>query len=66
MKRLAGTRYLSTADDFNLVGTPMQLIEQMRPFIDLGVDYFMVDCGGFPDLTTLELLVNEVIPALNA
>lgn len=66
VKRLAGTRYLSTADDFNLVGTPMQLIEQMRPFIDLGVDYFMVDCGGFPDLTTLELLVNEVIPALNA
>lgn len=66
VKRLAGTRYLSDEEDFNLVGTPMQLVEQMRPFIDLGVDYFMVDCGGFPDLTTLELLVNEVIPALNA
>lgn len=66
VKRLAGTRYLSDEDDFNLVGTPMQLVEQMRPFIDLGVDYFMVDCGGFPDLTTLEMLVNEVIPALNA
>ena len=66
MKRLAGTRYISDEDDFNLVGTPMQLVEQMRPFIDLGVDYFMVDCGGFPDLTTLEMLVNEVIPALNA
>lgn len=61
VKRLAGTRYLSDEEDFNLVGTPMQLVEQMRPFIDLGVDYFMVDCGGFPDLTTLELLVNEVI-----
>lgn len=66
VKRLAGTRYLSDEEDFNLVGTPMQLVEQMRPFIDLGVDYFMVDCGGFPALTTLELLVNEVIPALNA
>lgn len=64
VKRLAGTRYLSDEDDFNLVGTPMQLVEQMRPFIDLGVDYFMVDCGGFPDLTTLETLVNEVLPAL--
>lgn len=49
-----------------MVGAPRQLVEQMRPFIELGVDYFMVDCGGFPELTTLELLVNEVIPALNA
>lgn len=52
-------------DDFGFVGTPRQLVEQMRPFIELGVDYFMFDCGGFPDLTTLELLVSEVLPALN-
>ncbi len=38
----------------------------MRPFIGMGVDYFMLDCGGFPRLTTLELLINEVLPALNA
>jgi hypothetical protein len=25
-----------------------------------------VDCGGFPDLTTLELLVREVLPGLNS
>jgi len=47
------------------VGTPAQVIEQMRAFVDLGVDYFMVSCGGFPDLTTLELVINEVMPALN-
>jgi alkanesulfonate monooxygenase SsuD/methylene tetrahydromethanopterin reductase-like flavin-dependent oxidoreductase (luciferase family) len=51
-------------EDF--VGTPRQLIEQMRPFVELGVDYFMLDCGGFPKLTTVEMLVNEVLPALNA
>lgn len=51
-------------EDFGFVGTPQQLIEQMRPFIDLGVDYFMFDCGGFPKLTTLEMLINEVLPAL--
>ena len=51
-------------DDFDFIGTPQQLIEQMHPFIELGVDYFMLDCGGFPDLTTLELLVSEVLPAL--
>jgi alkanesulfonate monooxygenase SsuD/methylene tetrahydromethanopterin reductase-like flavin-dependent oxidoreductase (luciferase family) len=32
----------------DLVGTPAQIIEQMRPFVELGVDYFMLDCGGFP------------------
>jgi alkanesulfonate monooxygenase SsuD/methylene tetrahydromethanopterin reductase-like flavin-dependent oxidoreductase (luciferase family) len=48
------------------VGTPEQVIEQMRPFVELGVDYFMLHCGGFPRLTTAELLINEVMPALNA
>ena len=61
---IAGDRY-NADDDFDFVGTPQQVIEQMRPFIDLGVDYFMLDCGGFPNLTTLELLVNEVLPTLN-
>jgi alkanesulfonate monooxygenase SsuD/methylene tetrahydromethanopterin reductase-like flavin-dependent oxidoreductase (luciferase family) len=52
-------------EDFGFVGTPQQVIEQMRPFIELGIDYFMFDCGGFPRLTTLELLIKEVLPALN-
>ncbi len=47
------------------VGTPSQVIEQMQAFIDLGVDYFMLNTGGFPDLTTLEVLRHEVLPALN-
>lgn len=50
-------------EDF--VGTPARLIEQMQPFVDLGVDYFMLDCGGFPNLTTVELLIHEILPALN-
>lgn len=52
-------------EDFGFVGTPSQLVEQMWPFIEVGVDYFIFDCGGFPELTTLELLVNEVLPLLN-
>jgi alkanesulfonate monooxygenase SsuD/methylene tetrahydromethanopterin reductase-like flavin-dependent oxidoreductase (luciferase family) len=47
------------------VGTPTQVVEQMRPFIDLGIDYFMLNWGGFPDFTTLEALAYEVLPALN-
>jgi len=53
-------------ENFDFIGTPQQIIDQMRPFIALGVDYFMLDCGGFPQLTTLELLISEVLPALNA
>jgi len=48
------------------VGTPAQIVEQMRPFVALGVDYFMAACLGFPDLTTPELLIAEVLPALRA
>jgi alkanesulfonate monooxygenase SsuD/methylene tetrahydromethanopterin reductase-like flavin-dependent oxidoreductase (luciferase family) len=65
VERLAGERYRVDEDNFDFVGTPAQLIEQMRAFIDLSVESFMLDCGGFPDLTTLELLINEVLPALN-
>jgi len=44
---------------------PQQLLEQMQPFVELGVDYFMLDCQGFPELTTATMLVTEVLPALN-
>jgi len=54
---------MSSANAF--VGTPAQILEQMQPFLDLGVDYFMLNCGGFPELTTLATLVNEVLPTLN-
>ncbi len=47
------------------IGTPAQILEQVRPLVALGVDYFILSCGGFPQLTTLELLVSEVLPALN-
>jgi alkanesulfonate monooxygenase SsuD/methylene tetrahydromethanopterin reductase-like flavin-dependent oxidoreductase (luciferase family) len=59
-----GEGYGSDPDE-DLVGTPAQLVEQMQDFVELGVDYFMVDCGGFPELTTVELLIDEVLPALN-
>ena len=55
---------LEPGEDF--IGTPSQLIEQMQPFVELGVDYFMLDCCGFPELTTATMLVNEVLPALNS
>jgi alkanesulfonate monooxygenase SsuD/methylene tetrahydromethanopterin reductase-like flavin-dependent oxidoreductase (luciferase family) len=63
---LAGDRFSSgSEEDFGFVGTPQQVLEQMQPFIDLGVETFMLDCAGFPKLTTLETLIAEVLPALN-
>lgn len=64
---IAGDRYSArnTHDDFGFVGTPSQVIEQMKDFINLGVDYFMLDCGDFPRLDTLHNLIGEVLPALN-
>jgi alkanesulfonate monooxygenase SsuD/methylene tetrahydromethanopterin reductase-like flavin-dependent oxidoreductase (luciferase family) len=51
---------------FDCVGTPAQVAEQMRPFIDLGVNYFILAGAGFPRLTTLEVLIDAVLPAVNA
>ncbi|GCF11386.1 LLM class flavin-dependent oxidoreductase [Dictyobacter arantiisoli] len=47
------------------VGTPKQIIAQIRPFIDLGIDYFILSCEGFPNLITLQTLVNDVLPQLS-
>lgn len=64
---VAGDRYSAEDkfDDFGFVGTPEQVMQQMLPFIEAGVDYFILDCGGFPNLTTLEMLISKVLPALN-
>ena len=52
-------------DDFDFVGTPQQILHQMRPFIDLGVNTFMLDFNGFPNFSAIELFVREVLPVLN-
>ncbi|MDQ6694039.1 MAG: LLM class flavin-dependent oxidoreductase [Chloroflexota bacterium] len=48
------------------VGTPEQIVDQMRPFIELGVDHFEMACPDPRDLTTLELLCEKVLPALQS
>ncbi len=47
------------------VGTSAQIVEYIHPFIELGVDYFMLDCGGVPKLITRQTLINEVLSAWN-
>ncbi|GCE30822.1 hypothetical protein KDA_63060 [Dictyobacter alpinus] len=53
------------ATEHEFIGTPKQVIDQIRPFIDIGIDYFILHCEGFPNLITLETLANDVIPYLS-
>jgi F420-dependent oxidoreductase-like protein len=47
----------------NLVGTPEQVAEKIRTYIDLGCTGFIPWCSDYPDTETLELLATEVMPA---
>lgn len=48
------------------VGTPEQVIDQMRPFVEAGVDYFMVEVPGLPQHNIMQMLITEVLPAVRA
>lgn len=65
---LSGDRFSASPDapDFGFVGTPEQVIDQMRPFVALGVRHFKLDCADFPELRVLNLLIEEVLPVLQA
>jgi alkanesulfonate monooxygenase SsuD/methylene tetrahydromethanopterin reductase-like flavin-dependent oxidoreductase (luciferase family) len=46
----------------NLVGTPEQVMEKVRTYIDLGCTYFVPWCSDYPDDTTLRVLADKVMP----
>ena len=45
----------------NLVGTPEQVVEKMRSYVDLGCRGFVPWCADYPDTETLELFA-EIMP----
>lgn len=47
------------------VGTPQHVAEQMKGFVEVGCDYFMVDIIGSPDEEVIGMFTQELIPALN-
>jgi alkanesulfonate monooxygenase SsuD/methylene tetrahydromethanopterin reductase-like flavin-dependent oxidoreductase (luciferase family) len=47
-----------------LVGTPRELVAQMRPFVETGVSLFMMQHFLYDDSDALELLASEVMPEL--
>ncbi len=50
--------------DNAFVGTPAQIVEQMSAFVDAGCDYFMIDILGLPNQAILDMVVNEIVPAV--
>ena len=51
--------------DLHLVyGTPAQVAAEMRQFVDLGVEHFMLRFIDFPSMAGLELFLTEVMPEL--
>lgn len=46
----------------NLVGTPEQVAEKIRIYVDLGCTGFFPWCSDYPDTTTMRLLAEEVMP----
>ncbi|MFN0145086.1 MAG: LLM class flavin-dependent oxidoreductase [Dehalococcoidia bacterium] len=60
----AGRFSLSDDFDFGFVGTARDIVEQMHAFIELGVDYFMLDVADFPRLDGLLRLIRSVLPKI--
>jgi F420-dependent oxidoreductase-like protein len=63
----AGSKYGEPFDSYaagNLIGTPEQVAERIRAYVDLGCTYFVPWCADYPDDTTLRLFAEQVVPEL--
>lgn len=49
---------------YGIVGTPEQCIDQIKEYNKLGVTYFMLHFPDMPDLTSLRLFAQHVMPTL--
>jgi F420-dependent oxidoreductase-like protein len=49
---------------YGIVGTPEQCIDQIKEYNKLGVTYFMLHFPDMPDLTSLRLFAQRVMPTL--
>jgi len=49
----------------NLIGTPEQIIEELEPYRELGVDEVDIEFVDFPETTGLSLFADEVMPAFS-
>lgn len=65
----AEAQRIAAASPYNqhaIIGTPAQVAEQLREFVDLGVEYLIVRVLDFPNTAGIELFTREVMPRLTA
>jgi alkanesulfonate monooxygenase SsuD/methylene tetrahydromethanopterin reductase-like flavin-dependent oxidoreductase (luciferase family) len=65
----AQARRIAAASPYNshsIIGTPAQVAAQLRPFLDLGVEYLIVRLLDFPATAGIELFLQDVLPRLRA
>jgi alkanesulfonate monooxygenase SsuD/methylene tetrahydromethanopterin reductase-like flavin-dependent oxidoreductase (luciferase family) len=55
-----GRQVYTTENAF--VGTPVQIVEQMQAFIDIGVSYFMIDILDLDNPDVMGMLMEEIAP----
>jgi alkanesulfonate monooxygenase SsuD/methylene tetrahydromethanopterin reductase-like flavin-dependent oxidoreductase (luciferase family) len=61
----AGSKWGEPYDSWkagNLVGTPGEVAEKIKAYIDLGCTYFVPWCSDYPDDTSLRLFADLVMP----
>jgi alkanesulfonate monooxygenase SsuD/methylene tetrahydromethanopterin reductase-like flavin-dependent oxidoreductase (luciferase family) len=46
----------------NLVGTPEQVVEKMRTYVELGCGGFVPWCADYPETQSLDLFATRVMP----
>jgi len=61
---VASQKEASALEGRGLLGTPEQIVQQLRAYIDLGIHSFMLGNRSLADVQTVELLANEVLPQL--
>ena len=49
-----------------LVGTPAQIVDGLAPFVDAGMDYWIMAIPQVPDAAALDLLTDELLPQVRA
>ncbi len=47
-----------------LVGTPDDILAQIQPYVDLGVDYFMLEVVDIEKADVLDMALNKIFPAI--
>jgi alkanesulfonate monooxygenase SsuD/methylene tetrahydromethanopterin reductase-like flavin-dependent oxidoreductase (luciferase family) len=64
LKRDSPDETIKAARESAFVGTPAEIVEQIRNYASLGVELFMLQHFLLDDRDALELLAREVIPAI--